>query len=392
LETVVGNGGSSKRDTAAAATEAAQRAHTMLGNCAARFGFVFAGPNHDLRLALSVVAEIAQGADIVASTTAGEFTEAGLLHNGLVVMLVGAEGGSHAVAIAEGLRGNCWKVAEDLSRAVPDKSVRGKGNRHLTTVLLTDGLAGSGEELVLRMFERSSATSQMVGGAAADESAFQKTVVGAGTNTASDAAAVLHVFGCKPWGIGVNHGLRPTSKPMRVTRANANVIYEIDGVPAFEVYRRHALERRIQLTPENAGAYMVGNELGVLFFDKVTRARAPLSVDTDGSLRCAAGVPEGAFVSILDGQPASMVQAARSAAEEARDRLGQGRAAGVLLFDCVCRGMILKDKFYQEIDAVRSVFGDVPVTGFLTYGEIAKYAGRLDGWHNATAVVAAIPA
>jgi hypothetical protein len=32
-----------------------------------------------------------------------------------------------------------------------------------------------------------------------------------------------------------------------------------------------------------------------------------------------------------------------------------------------------------------------PIAGFLTYGEIARYSGRLDGWHNTTAVVAAIP-
>jgi hypothetical protein len=38
------------------------------------------------------------------------------------------------------------------------------------------------------------------------------------------------------------------------------------------------------------------------------------------------------------------------------------------------------------------VFGDVPVAGFLTYGEIARRPVHLDGWHSATAVVAAIPA
>jgi methyl-accepting chemotaxis protein len=87
-----------------------------------------------------------------------------------------------------------------------------------------------------------------------------------------------------------------------------------------------------------------------------------------------------------------MIAAAREAAEEARDRLGGAEAAGVLLFDCVCRGMILREEFGKEIDAVRLVFGDVPVAGFLTYGEIAQSAGRLEGWHNATVVVAAIPA
>jgi len=38
------------------------------------------------------------------------------------------------------------------------------------------------------------------------------------------------------------------------------------------------------------------------------------------------------------------------------------------------------------------VFPDVPLAGFVTYGEIARFSGRLDGWHNATVVVAAIPA
>ena len=61
-------------------------------------------------------------------------------------------------------------------------------------------------------------------------------------------------------------------------------------------------------------------------------------------------------------------------------------------FDGVCRGMILQDRFQQEIDAVRGVFGDVPIAGVLTYGEIARYGGKLDGWHNTTAVVVAIPA
>jgi hypothetical protein len=45
-----------------------------------------------------------------------------------------------------------------------------------------------------------------------------------------------------------------------------------------------------------------------------------------------------------------------------------------------------------ELTAVRSVFPDVPVAGLLTYGEIARFKGRLDGWHNTTAVVTAIPA
>jgi hypothetical protein len=394
MATIVGSGASTGRDATSAADEAARSALQRLGSARPAFGFLFASPDHDLRLALKSAREAAGGADIIGSSTAGELTEHGLQHGGVVVMLVASDNTSHRVAMGAGLRGNCKNVADDLCKPIPEakRIARTKDQRQLTTVVLTDGLAGTGEELVNNLFERALSGCQIVGGAAGDEGRFKQTTVGAGSEAATNAAAVLHVFGSRRWGVGVNHGLRSTTKPMLVTRSSANVIYEIDGEPAFEVYRRHALERQVRLTPEGAAPYMIAHELGVHFFDKISRARAPLSVGKDGSLHCAAGVPEGCLVSILDGEPLSMVQAAKSAAEEAREALEVGNAAGVLLFDCVCRGMILKDRFDEEIAAVRGVFGDVPIAGFLTYGEIAGYAGRFDGWHNATAVVAAIPA
>jgi methyl-accepting chemotaxis protein len=179
---------------------------------------------------------------------------------------------------------------------------------------------------------------------------------------------------------------------MRVTKAEGNVVAEIDGQPAFAAYEKHAASRGISLTADNASAYMIANELGVHFFERIGRARAPLSVGPGGSLVCAAEVPKGSMVSILDGDPDSMVSAARAAAEEARTSLEGAAAAGILLFDCVCRGMILKDDFRREIEAVCSVFPGVPLAGFLTYGEIARSHVKLDAWHNATAVVVAIPA
>jgi hypothetical protein len=135
---------------------------------------------------------------------------------------------------------------------------------------------------------------------------------------------------------------------------------------------------------------MIANEIGIHFFDKINRARAPLSVSEDGALHCAGEIPRGSIVSILDGEPTRMIAAARSAAHQALTQLNGRKAAGVLLFDCVCRGMILKDAFDREVQAVRSIFPDTPIAGFLTYGEIARNSDKLGGWHNTTAVVVAI--
>jgi hypothetical protein len=393
MTTVTASGVSKEQAPGVAAASAVRDAMGRLKGEKPRFGFLFASPDRDLRTELASARRVAAGAEIIGCTTAGEITEKGLVHGGVSVLLVASNPNAGRIAFAGGLKADAYGVARKLSSSVAElrKLVDPRDARHLTMVLLADGLSGTGEKLVTELYDRAQGGTQIVGGAAGDEGKFKATQVGAGESAANDAAAAMHVFSASPWGVGVNHGLRSTTRQMRVTKAAGNVVIELDGEPAFAAYVRHGAARGVALTPENAGPYLIGNELGIHFFERIIRARAPLGVGADGSLTCAAEILQGSMVSILDGDPASMVEAARSAAIEAREHLGAGEAAGVLLFDCVCRGMILGDGFHREIEAVRSVFGDVPTAGFLTYGEIARYRGRLDGWHNATAVVVAIP-
>ena len=63
-----------------------------------------------------------------------------------------------------------------------------------------------------------------------------------------------------------------------------------------------------------------------------------------------------------------------------------------MVFDCLARGQILGPQVTRMVAAIRQVFPNVPMAGFFTYGEIARYKGRIEGWHNCTIVIAAIPA
>ena len=388
----VGSGRAGGPDAARASTEATRLALEALKGTVPSFGLVFASPAFSLSECLRAASEVARGAKLVGCTTAGEFTELGLIHGGVAVLLVSTDSplvtrAARDVAAApqEAARGLC----EGFHRAA--ESGRQKGFVCSTTIALVDGLSGAGERFVESIVESTQALHQVVGGAAGDEGKFQATHVGEPERAGSDMAAAIHVFSRGPWGVGIGHGLEPTTAKMRVTRAKANVVQEIDGRPAFAVYQEHASKRGVQLSAATAGEYLIANELGIIVAGKVTRARAPLSVGKDGSLNCAAEVPQGAHVAILDGKPDTMVAAAKQAAEEALQNLQGQSPAGVLLFDCVCRGLILKDGFQREIDAVRGVMGEVPVAGFLTYGEIASYSGRIESWHNTTAVALAIP-
>jgi len=394
MDNLVGTGQSETEDTRTAAGEATRQALKMLQGRKARLGFMFASAKHSLKEAMDAALQAAPGMELVASHTAGELTERGLSRGGIAVLLIASERVHFDVQGAFGVKASHQDVAKKLcaSFAAANREAATRGLGLSTTVLLVDGLAGTGEKLVREVMQGTRMFQQVVGGAAGDDGAFRKTCVGARGEAGPDAAAAVHVFDKTPWGVGVDHGLRPRTQRMTVTKAKGNVLYELDGRPAFEVYKEYAKSRGVELEPESAGNFLIGNELGVFFLDELHHARAPVGVGETGELNLVADITEGSSVCILDGEADAMVEAAERAAGEARDNLKGGRAAGVLLFDCVCRGMILKEQFQREIDAVRAVFPDAPIAGFLTYGEIARFKGRLDGWHNTTTVVAAIPA
>ncbi len=376
-----------------AALEACREALATLGGAPVSFGVVFASPQQDLAHAVAAVAAETGCASIIGCSTAGELTERGLVQGGVATLLVSAPESVHAAAYARELKASHADAARRLCAGFAAAAERATvaGFPHSTTVVLVDGLAGVGERLVKLLMQGTRPFQQVVGGAAGDAGAFRETVVASPESCGPDAAAVLHVFGARRWGVGVDHGLSPQGPKMLVTRSEGSVVLELDHAPAFEAYRAYARERGVTLTPENAGPFLIGNELGVFFLDQLRYARAPLRVTPEGGLACAAEIPQGSTVSILGGEPEAMIAAAERAAAEARENLGGADAAAVLLFDCVARHTILRSAFQREIDAVRAAFPDVPMAGFLTYGEIARYRGRLDGWHNTTAVVVAIP-
>jgi hypothetical protein len=394
MATVAASGSSTQASSSVAASEAFNEAQNGLDGPAS-FGLVFSSTKHKLDQVMRALRELTPSTDLVGCTTAGEVTQHGLTKGGVAVMLVRTNSMVYQSAFTAGLkRDDAVGAAAELTERFAETAATAKSKRLLdsTTITLIDGLCGVGEKVVNGVVHNTRSYQQVVGGAAGDDGQFKATYVSAAHHTASDAAAALHVFSPSPWGVGVNHGLRPSTPKMVVTRAKGNVVYEIDGKPAFTVYKDYAKQKGVTLTEENAGPFLMNNELGVYFLNHLQRARAPLAVGRKGELTCAADIAEGSSISILDGKRDDLIAAARAAAEEAREALHGTMAAGVVLFDCICRGSILDKEFQREIDSVKSVFPHVPIVGFLTYGEIARYRGNLHGWHNTTAVVAAIPA
>jgi hypothetical protein len=386
--TACGSGTGSDASAALAAEQALAGARQRLGKAPPELGLLFASSKLPLPQVLATARSMLPGVDFVACTTAGEITERGLTHDGVAAMLISWSGARHSLRIVTEPESDVRKLADELCAAGMSTA---SAPNYAACLLLGDGLSPVFEKLVEQVRRSSPTAHAILGAGAADGRRFVSTAVGVNDTVASGAMAALRLESERPWGVGVAHGLVPATPRMTVTRARGNVVTEIDDRPALEVYREFAASRRVTLDSENTPQFLVENELGVLLFQDVVRVRAPLRVVREDELWFAGEVPEGSSVCIVRGEPDDIIAAARVAAEEAKRELGSGRAAGVLVFSCVCRAMVLGDRYAEEIAAIRSVFPDVPLAGFSSYGEVARTRNKLDGYHNNTVVVAAIP-
>src|SRR5437588_12293428 len=146
----VGSGQHVGSDAAVCGREATRQAREALGGAAASVGFLFASPDLPLGDALRSARSTAGTQQIIGCTTAGEVTERGLTHGAVAVLLVVAPTSVSESATASGLKEDPKRAAAELCRnfRAAQGRAHSKGLAFSTTVVLSDGLSGVGEELV----------------------------------------------------------------------------------------------------------------------------------------------------------------------------------------------------------------------------------------------------
>jgi hypothetical protein len=101
-------------DTAAAVRSAWSAARAQLQG-APTLVIVFAGPDHDLSVAHQVLTALAPGVTVLGCHTAGEFTERGLEHGSVALMLVRSDELLVGGTLGTGARANAAALAETLA-------------------------------------------------------------------------------------------------------------------------------------------------------------------------------------------------------------------------------------------------------------------------------------
>jgi methyl-accepting chemotaxis protein len=380
--------GSSKN----AVEQIASEFHRSLDGAEPRLIAVFASTSQPLGEVVEGMSFRFPKATLLGASTAGEFTERGDAKGSVAAFAVAGDFRVYG-GVGTGLKANPERAVLEAIDGVPREL---NGYPHRTGLLLLDPLAGNGEEATLVAGSVLGSDVPLAGGAAGDDLKMASTEVAWGARAVTDAVVVAQIFSKAPLGLGVCHGHRPLSTQLRVTKATGSVVSELDGKPAWQVWREHTRARAKSqgidvdaLPHDQEGAFLLRYEAGLAVGDEY-KIRAPLSRNADGSIQFACGIPEGAVIRITESGAENQVASAREAARRARLRV-KGPVAGAIVFDCICRNLILGDDFTRAVRGISDELGGAPLAGFETYGEIALDAGDMSGFHNTTSVVLAFP-
>jgi methyl-accepting chemotaxis protein len=339
---------------------------------------------------------IGSEAQIIGSSSCGEFTESAVNKKSVAVGLLRSDDYRFQVKAATGLQEDVSGVLTKL-RGEFDSLLEEEGQTSI--LLMVDGLGGNGEEATLCASTAFGADIKIAGGAAGDELAFEKTVVIANDQVLTNAVSLCVMKGPGTFFTGVQHGHKPLSETLTATKAEGNILYTVGGRSAWEVWKEKAGARAKEIgmdvdrlaSPTEEGVFLIRFELGLETGDGY-KIRVPLSKNEDGSLNFACTIPQGVTFRIMESVKSDQIQSAQGAAELAKREAGGSEIAGALVFDCVCRSLILEDQFKDGVDVIKKVIGDVPLLGFETYGEICMDPGQFSGFHNTTSVVVLLPA
>lgn len=386
--------------TAIATGEAEQVAATLIAKVKQDLGdatpvllMAFASTKQPLSELMPLLTAAFPRSTVLGASTAGEFTERGDAKGSTALFALSGDYRIFAGA-ATGLRDGAEQAVLEALEGMPLHIV-GYPNR--TAILLLDPLSGCSEEAALMTAGLMGFDLRLAGGAAGDDLALKCTHVAIGGRVLTDAVVIATVFSKQPLGVGVCHGHQPLSAPLTVTRAEGSVVHEIDGRPAWEVWVERTRTAAAQLGFDPAelpaaevGGFLLRFEAG-LSQGEALKIRAPLFRVGEHSIGFACGIPEGTVIRITESEPHRQIDSAREAARRALAQVGGVPLAGAVVFDCICRNLILKDQFQTAIAGIHSELGQVPIAGFETYGEIALDVGDLSGFHNTTTVVLAFP-
>ncbi|OYU46849.1 MAG: hypothetical protein CFE31_19565 [Rhizobiales bacterium PAR1] len=303
---------------------------------------------------------------LLGCSTGGQFDRSSI-EDERFLGIAGKFGSAHCrlASVEIGACGGSTGAGQSIGRALAAPDLRG-------LLVLSDGLGVNGSELVAGITQEVGAGVIVSGGLAGDGARFEATLVAADCPPQSGLVAAIGFYGHGiEIGTGSAGGWDAFGPRRTITRATGNVLYELDGKPALDLYERYLGEDEIKALPGSA----------LLFPLKISDpktegrdvVRTILAVDREArSMTFAGDMPQGWTAELMRGNFDRLAEGAAHAARLA-DRPGENGMA--LMVSCIGRRLLMGQRTIDEVEAAAGALSDHPaMVGFYSYGEISPHA------------------
>ena len=259
--------------------------------------------------------------------------------------------------------GNCFEAAADLVSKFTVSELK-----HV--FIISEGININGSKLVEGLVNHLPTGVTLSGGLAGDGSRFEETFVIANDYPKQNCIVAIGFYGKNVnFGYSSVGGWSPFGIERVITKSKDNILYELDGKPALDLYK------------EYLGEYAEGLPAAGLYFPLMVRSKDHLHTfvrtiqkvdELENSLIFSGNIPEGYYAKLMRANSDSLIDGAMQAARISLKSIAVQSADLAILVSCVGRKLVLNQMVSEEIDAARDILGkDTIFTGFYSYGEIA---------------------
>lgn len=335
-------------------------------------------------------AKLLTGCSAVGVIGAGQIDQS---NHSVTAMAIESDDLRFDAVVAEGLAADAPEVGAQLARGLHPRV----GEDSKAVLVFADGMHNNFDGL-MKGFAREGLIGETLpffGGSAADNWAFKRTYQYLDDRVVSDAVVCTLISGSGALAWDVNHGCVPIGAERKVTRAQGNVIYEIDGKPVLDVLKEYLLADEVDNWQKAITNLCVGFRAPrdvAKDYDEYVIRFIPRKDDEEGSVTIQTEVETGQSIWMTRRDQDRMADGIRRMGRNLKAHLAGRQPSFVFHVDCGGRGkLVFREQRSLELlgELQQEVGPDVPWIGFYSFGEIAP-VGKRNFFHNYTASVLAV--
>ena len=343
-------------------------------------GILFCAADYDHQVILAAIRRAFPGIELIGCSTDGELSSVyGFTEDSITLMVFVADN----VEIRAGCSRGSSELGEEAGRLAATTARAGL-KRYLDqerfAVILSDPINAGISEIDKGIGQVLGEKFPMIGAASAAHSKRRSTYQFYNDEVLTDSVVILLFAGEVVFSCGIKGGHAPMGGKEIVTSSEKNIIYRIGNQSALDYFE--------SFIGKNCSLFM-NYCLAVYEEDRESfyvRSAPFCDVET-GSVRLNGQVPEGARVQIGTADRETIVSSCSESIQRALATYPGTEPAVALLFSCAGRKMIMGTQIVQETKTTRECLGDIPFSGFYSYGEFGPLEkGERSLFHGTTFV------